>query len=91
MIDEPSTSTRVASHDRIRAPRGTGVGLLVLQAVVAPTALMGGAALVVGAVIPELATVLSTSRGARSRAISSRGSSSDSSWAACMPSLSPWA
>ncbi|MGL4255023.1 MAG: hypothetical protein ACRCSL_01740 [Microbacterium sp.] len=59
MIDEPSTSTRVASRNRIRAPRGTGVGLLVLQAVVATTALMGGAALVVGAVIPELATVLS--------------------------------
>jgi hypothetical protein len=59
MNDESSTGTRSARRNRIRTPRGTGVSLLVLQAVVAVTALLGGAGLVVGAVIPELSTALS--------------------------------
>ncbi|WP_240642454.1 hypothetical protein [Microbacterium sulfonylureivorans] len=60
MSDQPTrgASPRPGRKD-LRPRRGTGISLLVLQVLVAASALAGGAALVLGALVPELATVLS--------------------------------
>ena len=51
-----ATAQHIDGTDPSRFPR---VGLLVLQALVAVTAVAGGAALILGALNPELATILS--------------------------------
>ncbi|MGN8551356.1 UNVERIFIED_CONTAM: hypothetical protein OHV15_02080 [Microbacterium sp. SLM126] len=58
MSAQPATDTRPRPN-RTGVRRATGVSLLVLQAIVAASALAGGAALVLGALVPDLATVLS--------------------------------
>lgn len=55
-----STDPRTVPHrEHTDSPRFARVSLLALQAFVAVTALAGGAALILGALNPELATVLS--------------------------------
>ena len=60
-MDAPlSTTARAARRrDDTKTPHFARIGLLVLLALVAVTALAGGIALILGALNPELATVLS--------------------------------